>query len=240
MSRTRTAPPPATRAPTPSPSLGGFLTDVWLPRKRGQVRATTAYRYAWIVDRYVLRRLGRVSLRSLRADHLDDLYDHLLSGGGKHGGPLAPKTVHEAHLVVRNALDLAMRCDLVDRNVALTVHSPRRRGSGTVVARVWNADEVAVFLRGASGQRLFPALHLAVHTGMRRGELVGLKWHDLDDRLARISVHRTIQCLAGTARRVRCEDAIKSAQHRSRPDHDVTAGRLASAAGARRASSRAR
>ena len=107
-----------------SASLGGFLTDVWLPRKRSQVRATTGYRYAWIVDRYVLPRLGAVSLRSLRADHLDDLYNHLLSSGSKHGGPLAPKTVHEAHLVVRNALDLAVRRDLVDRNVALTVHSP--------------------------------------------------------------------------------------------------------------------
>lgn len=201
-----------------SASLGGFLTEVWLPRKRGQVRATTAYRYAWIVDRYVLPRLGEVSLRSLRADHLDDLYNHLLSGGGKQGGPLAPKTVHEAHLVVRNALDLAVRRDLVDRNVALSVHSPRRRGGGTVVARVWNADEVAEFLRGASGQRLFPALHLAVHTGMRRGELVGLKWHDLDATLARISVHRTIQCLAGNP----VEFAAKTRSSRRSIDLDPT------------------
>ena len=58
----------AKRAQSPvrvsSASLGGFLTDVWLPRKRSQVRATTACRYAWIVDRYVLPRLGAVSLRS--------------------------------------------------------------------------------------------------------------------------------------------------------------------------------
>ncbi len=60
---------------------------------------------------YVLPRLGAVSLRSLHANHLDDLYNHLLSGGSKDGGPLAPKTVHEAHLVVRNALDLAVQRD---------------------------------------------------------------------------------------------------------------------------------
>ena len=184
------------------------------------MRATTAYRYAWIVDRYVLPRLGAVSLRSLRADHLDDLYNHLLSGGSKHGGPLAPKTVHEAHLVVRNALDLAVRRDLVDRNVALTVHSPRRRGGGTVVARVWDAEEVAVFLRAASGQRLFPALHLAVHTGMRRGELVGLKWHDLDATLAHISVSRTIQCLAGNP----VEFAAKTRSSRVHGHEKVPAG----------------
>lgn len=142
----------------------------------------------------------------------------MLAGGGKQGGPLAPKTVHEAHLVVRNALDLAVRRDLVDRNVALTVHSPRRRDGGTVVARVWKADEVAEFLRGAAGQRLFPALHLAVHTGMRRGELVGLKWHDLDATLARISVHRTIQCLAGNP----VEFAAKTRSSRRSIDLDPT------------------
>ena len=51
-----------------------------------------------------------------------------LARGGRNGQSLAPKTVHEAHLVIRNALDLALHRQLVDRNVALAVHSTRRRG----------------------------------------------------------------------------------------------------------------
>ena len=134
---------PPTRCRRHSPlSLGGFITQTWLPRKRAHVRATTAHRYSWIVSHYVLPRLGDVPLRSLRSEHLDDLYEHLLARGGHAGGRLAPKTVHEAHLVVRNALDLAVHRQLVDRNVALSVHSPRRRGGGTTVARVWNAEEL--------------------------------------------------------------------------------------------------
>ena len=178
-------------------SLGGCITQTWLPRKRAHVRATTAHRYSWLVSHYVLPRLGDVPLRSLRSEHLDDLYDHLLARGGHAGGRLAPKTVHEAHLVVRNALDLAAHRQLVDRNVALSVHSPRRRGGGTPVARVWNVQELRTFLAFAKDQRLYPALHLAAHTGMRRGELVGLKWTDFDGTSQRVSICRTIQCLAG-------------------------------------------
>lgn len=178
-------------------TLGGFLVEVWLPRKRTQVRATTHYRYEWIVGAYLLPRLGHVALSALRPDHLDALYDDLLTSGGKEGGALAPKTVHEVHLIVRNALDLAVHRQLLGRNVARAVHSPRRRGGGTTVARVWSAVELGQFLKLAGPHRLYPALHLAAHTGMRRGEVVGLKWGDLDPGGDRISIHRTIQALAG-------------------------------------------
>jgi hypothetical protein len=125
-------------------SLGGFITNTWLPRKRSHVRATTAHRYSWIVEHYVVPDLGEVPLQSLRSEHLDELYEHLLARGGHSGGALAPKTVHEAHLVIRNALDLAVHRQLVGRNVALAVHSPRRRSGGTTVARIWNAQAAHV------------------------------------------------------------------------------------------------
>ena len=79
------------------------------PQKRRHVRATTAYRYAWFVDRYINPAIGDVPLRRLRADHLDELYDQLATTGGRHGTGLAPKTVHEVHMIVRAALDLAVR-----------------------------------------------------------------------------------------------------------------------------------
>jgi len=178
-------------------NLGGFLTNVWLQRKRPNLRTTTAYRYRWMIEHYIAPRLGEVSLQRLRDDHLDDLYNHLLACGGHSGGPLAPKTVHEVHLIIRNALDLATTRHLVDTNVARAVHSPRRRGGGPVVARVWNARELAAFLAFARHHRLYPVLHLAAHTGMRRGELAGLQWRDLDTERARASVVRTIQSVAG-------------------------------------------
>jgi integrase len=109
---------------------------------------------------------------------------------------LAPKTIHEVHLIVRAALDLAVERGLIARNVAQ--HSlARRRPPASPAARSWTDGELRVFLATARAQRLFPALHLASHTGQRRGELVGLKWSDLDHSTGRLSIFRTLQCVAG-------------------------------------------
>ena len=176
--------------------LGEFLTDTWLPLKRRQVRATTAYRYSWFVDRYINPALGDIPLRRLRADHLDGLYDQLGTTGGRHGTGLAPKTVHEVHMIVRSSLDLAVRRQLIDHNVAHATHIRRRRPTHSR-ARSWTAQELASFLQAARSQRLYPALHLTAHTGMRRGEVVGLKWSDLDRSTKRLSISRTLQNLGG-------------------------------------------
>jgi integrase len=160
------------------------------------VRATTAYRYSWFVDRYINPAIGDIPLRRLRADHLDGLYEGLATTAGRHGTGLAPKTVHEVHMIVRAALDLAVRRQLLDHNVAHATHARRRRPTATR-ARAWTAQELSGFLTAARSQRLYPALHLAAHTGMRRGEVVGLKWSDLDRATKRLSISRTLQNLAG-------------------------------------------
>ncbi len=176
--------------------LGEFLTDTWLPIKRRHVRATTSYRYPWMVDNYVNPSIGHVPLRRLRADHLDGLYDQLSTTGRRDGAVLAPKTVHEVHAIVRSSLDLAMRRQLVDANVAHATNARHKRPTRKV-PRSWIAAELATCLAAARPQRLYPALHLAAYTGMRRGEVAGLKWSDLDRVNKRLSISRTIQSIAG-------------------------------------------
>ena len=67
----------------------------------------------------------------------------------------------------------------------------------SAVPRVWRAWELATFLKDAKCQRLYPALHLAAHTGMLRSEIVGLKWGDLDRAVGRLSIMRTLQNVGG-------------------------------------------
>ena len=99
-------------------TVATFLHETWLPRKRRQVRATTAYRYAWFIENYINPAIGDVPLRRLRVDHLEDLYQQLAVTGGRHQDGLAPKTILEVHMIVRAALDLAVERNLVVRNVA--------------------------------------------------------------------------------------------------------------------------
>jgi hypothetical protein len=97
-----------------APAVGGpitvatFLREIWIPQKRRQVRATTAYRYAWFVEHYIAPSIGEIPLRRLRVDHLEALYLRLATVGGQRGQALAPKTVLEVHMVIRAALEAAM------------------------------------------------------------------------------------------------------------------------------------
>jgi integrase len=99
-------------------------------------------------------------------------------------------------MIVRAALDDAGARELVSRNVAQHVRS-RRRPPAQAAARSWTALELNQFLTAAAPQRLHPALHLAAHTGMRRGEVVGLKWSDLDTARSRLSISRSLQNVGG-------------------------------------------
>ena len=173
---------------TRSLSFGAYLTRQWLPGKRVMLAASTYAGYHRNVQRHILPSLGRIGLRQLRPHHLDALYDRLLHPAD--GAGLAPKTVYEVHLVIRGALTDAVRRGLLSRNVALVAHAPRLRSIPRVEQQAWTADELQVFLRAAAGHRLFAAFWVAAFTGMRRNELLGLRWDDFDAAKATLSINR--------------------------------------------------
>ncbi len=150
---------------------------------------TTYDRYRRNVENHIVPALGRIPLRRLRPHHLESFYEGLLHPSDERRR-LAPKTVYEMHLVIRGALEEAVVRGLLGRNVALVAHAPRLRSISKIEQKAWTADELQVFLRAAAGHRLFPALWLAAFTGMRRNELLGLRWEDLDERKATISINR--------------------------------------------------
>jgi integrase len=78
----------------------------------------------------------------------------------------------------------------VHRNVALAAAARKLRAIPKVEQKAWTAAELQAFLRTAAGHRLFPALWLSANTGVRRSELLGLKWTDLDITKARLSINR--------------------------------------------------
>jgi len=170
-------------------SFGAYLTSRWLPGKRLVLATSTYDGYHRNVERHVLPALGRVGLRQLRPHHLEALYERLLHPSDGRAG-LAPKTVYEVHLVIRGALGDAVRRGLLSRNVALVAYAPRLRSIPKVEQQAWTAEELQAFLRAASGHRLFPALWVSAFTGLRRSELLGLRWDDFDAKTATLSINR--------------------------------------------------
>ena len=144
-------------------TFGAYLTSRWLPAKGLELKVSTHRSYVHKTRRHILPTLGRKRLRRLRPQDLERLYDSLLhpSDGTR---PLSPKTVYEVHLIIRGALDHAVRRGLVNRNVALAASAPRLRAIPSIEQHAWTSDELQAFLRAAAGHRLFPALWLSANT----------------------------------------------------------------------------
>ncbi|MFN2505793.1 MAG: tyrosine-type recombinase/integrase [Acidimicrobiales bacterium] len=174
---------------TRSLTFGAYLRGQWLPAKKLQLAASTYRSYARNVDLHVVPGLGRIGLRRLRHHHVEALYDQLLTPNAERPA-LSPKTVSEVHLVIGGALDVAVRRGLLTRNVALIARSPRLRAIQKTEAQSWTAEQLQAFLRAAVGHRLFPLLWLSAMTGMRRNEVLGLKWGDIDFAKKTISLNR--------------------------------------------------
>ena len=151
-------------------TFGAYLTTRWLPGKKLELARSTWDGYRRNIDRHILPTLGKVSIRRLRPHHLEALYDQKLhpTNGRK---PLAPKTVLEIHLIIRGALNDAVRRGIATRNVAYVAHAPKLRAIPKVEQQAWAAQELQGFLRAAAGHRLFPAMWLSANTGLRRSEL---------------------------------------------------------------------
>ena len=203
-------------------TFGAFLTSRWLPGKRLVLADTTYDGYRRNVENHIVPALGRIPLRRLRPHHLESFYEGLLHPSDERR-PLAPKTGYEMHLVIRGALEEAVVRGLLRRNVALVAHAPRLRSISKIEQKAWTADELQAFLRAAAGHRLFPALWLAAFTGMRRNELLGLRWEDLDERKATISINRGLVAVPYEVRITRG----KTPRSRRRVDLDPTTVRRA-------------
>ncbi len=161
--------------------------DAWLAAQRSRLRPATLESYTSVIGAHVVPELGHVALAKLTAAHLDQLYAGLLADGRSDGaGGLSARTVRYTHTIVKRALADAARKGLVARNVAELADPPSVKATKAPTMRTWTADEVATFLEHVRDDRLYAAWLLAASTGARRGEVLGLRWRDLEHDRASI------------------------------------------------------
>lgn len=150
----------------------------------------TVIRYGLLIRNQLIPRLGGVPLAKLRPDQVQDCYSQLRATGRVDGkGSLAERTIHHAHRVLFEALKYAVRQGLVVRNVAEFVDPPRLRPR---TMRALDVDELAKLLRVVRKWEWFPMILTAVTIGVRQGELLSLRWRDIDLGLLTVSVTRSL------------------------------------------------
>jgi integrase len=138
---------------------------------KGSVQPVTFDSYEMLVTKHVIPAIGNVKLAKLTPAHLQGFYRSKLDEG------LSPRTVQYLHVVLHRALKQALRWGLVPRNVAEAVDPPKVPKKDVTPL---SPDQARVFLEAARGDRLAALYVLAIHTGMRQGELLALRWDDVD------------------------------------------------------------
>jgi Phage integrase, N-terminal SAM-like domain/Arm DNA-binding domain len=169
-------------------SVAGFLVDEWLPAMRPpRVRPSTWLSYQRSVERHIVPALGHLPLQRLTPAQLTAYRGLLETGHRKGSGGLAPKTVRNIHGALHAALRDAVRWGYVARNIAVAADLPK---SMAREMRVWSPEQLRAFLDHVRTDRLYAAWLLLATTGMRRGEVAGLRWADVDLDAGRVSPRR--------------------------------------------------
>ncbi len=173
-------------------SVAKYLTQTWLPAIESSVRPTTFNGYRGHVNLYVVPQLGAEQLQRLTPDQLSRFYRELQKRGGRDGGPLSANTVRRVHATMHRALRDGVRWGYLQRNPAQVAVKPRQPNVGTSGATTWTADEAKSFLGAVNNDRHQALWRVAVTTGLRRGELLGLRWTDVDLTGSRLAVRQTL------------------------------------------------
>lgn len=172
-------------------TLSEWVTDSWLPMTATRVKPSTLLSYRRNLEIHVLRVLGGKRLQQVTPTMLNTLYANLAADDGVRNA-LSAKTISYIHTIVHKALGDAMDADLLGRNVADRAKTPRPSTRSTASIQSWDAGELRAFLVLVAGSRLEAIWRLAAMTGMRRGEVLGLRWTDLDFDAARLCVRQAL------------------------------------------------
>jgi integrase len=186
-------------------------------------RRATVNSYRDVLDGLVVPRIGEARLQALTAADQNKLYSGLLAEG-RRGRPLSARTVRYVHVVLGKCLSDAVRQGVLARNPADLATPPRSSSTKPPEHQVWSPAETAEFLRfvEAEGDRLAALYRVAAMSGMRRGELAGLKWGDLNG--SQLSVRR--QVTVANNERPRVADLKTDRARRSIDLDDETVARL--------------
>lgn len=170
-----------------SPETVGDLLDRRLETvARHKVKPTTLESYRATIRKHVKPALGPIPVQSLTTARVQRFYSELIDAG------IGTRTVQLCHLRLSQALTLAEREGIVGRNVCAVTEPPSAKAPQ---GRTWTADEARRFLAKAKDDTLAPLWLLALATGLRRGELLGVRWQDIDLERGALTVKQTVQLL---------------------------------------------
>lgn len=160
------------------------LLKDWMDQKvKHETAITTQRNYRGALEKHVVPAVGEIPLDQLRPIHFQRLFTELIEKG------FSSSTVRLIDTLCRRSLDWAMQMGMVARNPVINTVIPKTERKEM---KYWSSEQVAKFLKTAKDSVYYPLFYLALFTGMRLGELRGLKWSDVNWEASQISIRRHI------------------------------------------------
>ena len=163
-------------------TVGEWLPQ-WLDMAAPTVRPTTRHTYETLIELHIVPTLGTIPLAKLTPAHVQAFY------GERLAAKLSSTTVRMLHAVLRRALARAVKLRLMVRNPCEDVDVPQPAKAEMMT---WTAEQARAFLAGTAGDDLAALWRLALSTGMRQGEMLALRWQDIDLDHGALAVRRTL------------------------------------------------
>jgi len=179
----------------PPPTGGNLLLYDWGKEvferriKLGEIAVRTGEGYLASLE-YVRNTLGKMPLDKVTKDDVQREYVRLYTGGGKDGAPLGVASVRAIHSALRFLYRLALDDNRVGRSPVQKIKQPKLPAQQRVKAIP--AEKVVAFLKACDKAALGPLMRFAISTGARRGEIVALKWEDVDFDQKTVSIRRSV------------------------------------------------
>jgi integrase len=182
----------------PSKTTFAAYLEHWLDHVKTQVSPRTHERYSEIVRKNIVPALGAVCLSKLRPAQISAAYAAALASGRRDGkGGLAPTTVVYMHRLIKQALGQAVRWELLSRNAADAVDPPKVERASLAT---YDMPQTVELLESLRGTRLRLPVLLGIMCGLRRGEIVALRWGHIDLVAGKIAVVESAEQTAGGVR----------------------------------------
>ncbi|GAA3759500.1 tyrosine-type recombinase/integrase [Salinactinospora qingdaonensis] len=190
-------------------TVGEYLAE-WIETHSVEIKPKTLHMYRYLIEHYIVPRLGEMRLQAVRPATLTKFYRELSATGGRKGKGLSPRTVEYVHAVLRRAFRDAVEVEeILASNPVERAKRPRK--NPTEPGAVWTPAQLRVFLTEvASRHRLHAFFHVAAYTGARRGELLHLRWSDVDLDAAEVRIAGSASFIEGE----RIEGTTKSGRSR--------------------------
>lgn len=168
----------------PSTVLYRDFIQSWINDKKTNVQKSTVETYTYLIERFVLPALGDIELSKITPRDIQSLYNDL-----KNNNKLGDENIRKVHTLINESLNKAFKWEMIIRNPAALVDPPK---ISRKEVEVWDEEEVQKFLAVAKDSRYYEAFLISLTTGMRQGEVLGLRMVDIDEKNLNFSIVQTL------------------------------------------------